>query len=350
MKILITGGSGFLGINLVRHLHQNGFTDLTTLDIAPFDYPEEDKQKVTAILGDIRDEQLVDQLMSRTDLVIHCAAALPLCSDEEIHSTDVGGTRNLLEGARRHGIKRFVYISSTSVYGVPDHHPLVEEDRMVGVGPYGQAKIDAEHLCQEFRQQHGMCIPVIRPKSFIGPERLGIFAIFYEWARDGHNFPLLGRGDNRYQLLDVEDLCRAIHLTLTLPEEKVNDVFNIGAREFTTMRQDFQVVLTRAGHGKRIIMLPAGPAIFILRIIEKLGLSPVYEWIYDTAAKDSFVSIEKAEKELGFSPVHSNQDAFLRNYQWYLEHADALSKINTTGVTHRVPWKQGILKAAKWFF
>ena len=97
-------------------------------------------------------------------------------------------------------------------------------------------------------------------------------------------------------------------------------------------------------------MIPAGPAIFLLRVFEKLGISPVYEWIYDTAAKDSFVSVEKAEKLLGFSPRFSNQDAFLRNYQWYLDHADELAKVNTTGVSHRVPWKQGILKMAKWFF
>lgn len=350
MKILITGGSGFLGINLIRYLHQQGHRQLSSLDIAPFDYPQEDRQKVNAILGDVRDKDLVDKLLSEHDMVIHCAAALPLCSEEEIVSTDVGGTRNLLEAAQRHGIERFVFISSTSVYGVPDHHPLVEDDELVGVGPYGQAKIDAEALCREYREKHGMCLPVIRPKSFIGPERLGIFAIFYEWARDGHNFPLLGRGDNRYQLLDVEDLCEAIHKTLTLPADQVNDVFNIGAKVFTTMREDFQVVLTRAGHGKKIVMIPAGPAILLLRLFEKLGVSPVYEWIYDTAAKDSFVSVEKAEEKLGFSPRFSNQDAFLRNYQWYLDHSEELSRIKTTGVTHRLPWKQGILKMAKWFF
>jgi len=350
MRILITGGSGFLGINLIRHLHQKGYNQLTSLDIAPFDYPDEDKKIVKTILGDIRDESLVDRLMTEHDMVIHCAAALPLYSEEEIISTDVGGTKTLLSAAQKHGIKRFVYISSTSVYGVPDHHPLVEEDEMVGVGPYGQAKIDAEKACGEYREKYGLCVPIIRPKSFIGPERLGIFAIFYEWARDGHHFPLLGRGDNRYQLLDVEDLCEAIFKSITLPEDQVNSVFNIGAKQFTTMREDFQIVLTQAGLGKKIVMIPAGPAVFLLRIFERLGLSPVYEWIYDTAAKDSFVSIEKAEKLLGFSPRYSNQDAFLRNYHWYLDHTDDLARQNTTGLTHRVPWKQGILKMAKWFF
>ena len=82
-----------------------------------------------------------------------------------------------------------------------------------------------------------MTVPIIRPKSFVGPERLGVFALLYDWAYTGHNFPMIGSGNNRYQLLDVEDLCDAIALTMTLPEEQVNDTFNIGAREFTTMKR-----------------------------------------------------------------------------------------------------------------
>jgi len=82
----------------------------------------------------------------------------------------------------------------------------------------------AEGLCEEFRRQ-GLCVPILRPKSFIGPERLGVFSMLYEWARDGKSFPILGRGDNPYQFLDVEDLCEAIWLCATLPDEVVNDTF-----------------------------------------------------------------------------------------------------------------------------
>ena len=80
---------------------------------------------------------------------------------------------------------------------------------MHGVGPYGEAKIEAEEICLGFREK-GMCVPIIRPKSFVGPERLGVFALFYDWAKDGKNFPMLGSGRNLYQLLDVEDLCSAV--------------------------------------------------------------------------------------------------------------------------------------------
>src|SRR5690606_26155205 len=140
----------------------------------------------------------------------------------------------------------------------------------------------------------GLCAPVIRPKSFVGPERLGVFSLLYDWAHTGHHFPVLGSGRNRYQLLDVEDLCAAIYLCATLPREVVDTEFNVGAAEFTTMREDYQAVLDAAGHGKRIVGIPAAPARWTLRVLDRLGLSPLYPWVYETATKDSFVSIDKA--------------------------------------------------------
>ncbi|MEJ5202758.1 MAG: NAD(P)-dependent oxidoreductase, partial [Anaerolineales bacterium] len=253
----------------------------------------------------------------------------------------------VLQQALEYGVKRFIHISSTAVYGVPDHHPIYETDPLIGVGPYGKAKIQAEEVCLEYRRK-GMCVPILRPKSFIGPERLGVFAIFYEWASEGRNFPMIGSGKNRYQLLDVEDLCEAIWACMTLDEPLVNDTFNIGAAEFTTMREDYQAVLDEAGFGKRIIPFPAGPVVLALKVLEALKLSPLYPWIYETASKDSFVSIEKAQKILQFRPKYSNKDALLRNYRWYLQNKDHLS--GEEGVTHRVPWKQKALKVAKVFF
>ncbi len=344
MTILITGGSGFLGINLVRYLLKQEHT-IIVLDIADFEYPEKDQ--ITFIKGDIRDKKIVDQAMQDVDWVVHAAAALPLYSEFDIMTTDVDGTRNVLESAKNHNVKRFVHISSTAVYGIPDHHPLKEDDKLEGVGAYGKAKILAEELCLQYRDQ-GMCVPIIRPKSFVGPERLGVFALLYDWAKDGKNFPILGNGKNLYQLLDVEDLCEAIYLTLTKDEKLVNDTFNIGAKEFGTMKDDYQAVLDEAGFGKKIIPIPAAPAIWILRILEFFKLSPLYKWVYETAAKDSFVSIEKAEQKLGFAPKYSNKQALLRNYHWYLQNLSKFS--GQSGVSHRVPWKQGVLKIVKMFF
>jgi nucleoside-diphosphate-sugar epimerase len=159
---------------------------------------------------------------------------------------------------------------------------------------------------------------------------------------------MIGSGKNRYQLLDVEDLCDAILLCLTLPASVADDVFNIGAKEFATMREDWQAVLDRAGFGKRIVPFPAAPVIGALRVLEALRLSPLYKWVYETACEDSFVSIDKAERVLGFRPRFSNQDALLRNFEWYLANLDSFR--GASGVSHRVPWKQGILGFFKLFF
>lgn len=345
-KYFLTGGAGFLGINLTRFLLEKGHC-VISYDIADYDYPEKSLSSVEVIKNDIRNYKTLVQAMNGSDIVIHAAAALPLYLKEDIFTTDIDGTRNVLEAAINNGIERVIMISSTAVYGIPDHHPLYEDDKLIGVGPYGEAKIKAEEVCLDYRNK-GMCIPIIRPKSFIGPERLGVFALLYDWAKDGRGFPMIGNGNNRYQLLDVYDLCSAIYSCAILDDKIVNDIFNVGAEEFTTMKEDYQAVLDKAGFGKKIIGFPAAPMIWTLRCLELLHLSPLYKWVYETASKDSFVSIEKAKNIIGFKPIYSNEDALLRNYQWYLANVNNFH--NANGVSHRVPWKQGILKFFKLFF
>ncbi|MBL8025664.1 MAG: NAD-dependent epimerase/dehydratase family protein, partial [Fibrobacteres bacterium] len=169
--ILITGGSGFLGINMVRKLLNEGYKSIRVLDLAQFDYPENDR--IEFVKGDIRDAKAVAKAVNGTSIVIHTAAALPLYKKEDIFSTDIDGTSILLEASEKAGIDRFIHVSSTAVYGIPDHHPLFETDKLIGVGPYGKAKILAEEECLKARSR-GMCVPILRPKSFIGPERLGV--------------------------------------------------------------------------------------------------------------------------------------------------------------------------------
>jgi nucleoside-diphosphate-sugar epimerase len=343
-RCLVTGGSGFLGINLVRRLLADGAV-VRSIDIAPFDHPE--RPAVDAQLGDIRDTGAVERAMADIDTVVHCAAALPLAPPAEILSTGIDGTRLLLDAAARHGVKRFVFISSTAVYGIPDHHPIREGDALHGVGAYGEAKIAAEQLCATARSQ-GRCVPVLRPKSFVGPERLGAFELLYDWAFTGHGFPVLGRGDNPYQLLDVDDLCDVIALCLALEPARVNDTFNVGAAVFGSMHDNFQAVLDRAGHGRRVIPLPARPAVLALRLLAALHLSPLYPWIYETADRESAVSIERLQSRLGYTPRHSNRDALVRNYDWYVAHRAEFA--GRHGVSHRVPWRHGALEIAKWLF
>ncbi len=343
MNLIVTGGAGFLGNHICNKLSEK-YDKVFVVDVAPIN-PDEYSKNVEYFKVDIRDFEAFDNIISTSDHIIHTAAALPLWKREDIFSTNVTGTRNILEAALLKEIKRVVYVSSTAVYGIPKIHPIYEDAPFVGVGPYGESKIEAEKICEEYRQK-GMCVPVVRPKTFIGTTRLGVFHILYDWVYSGKRIPLIGSGKNRYQLLEVEDLVDSIDLMLTLPEDKTNDTFNIGAKEFTTTYEDVEAMCKFAGTKARPWPIPSLLVKPLLELFWILKISPLYKWVYGTADKDSFVSIEKAEKKLNWSPKYSNADALIRSYKWFLEHKD---EIKDSGDTHRVAWKQGILSLFKKF-
>jgi nucleoside-diphosphate-sugar epimerase len=343
VRLVITGGAGFLGYHLCDKLSPK-YEEISVLDIAPFD-PREYPRNVTYRKVDVRDARRLDQAFKGTDRVIHAAAALPLWKKKDILSINIEGTRNVLEVARNNGVKRVVFISSTAVYGVPDKHPLDEEDRLIGVGPYGESKIEAERVCEEYRRK-GMCVPVVRPKTFIGTGRLGVFQILFDWVENGKKIPVIGRGTNRYQLLDVEDLVDATDLLCDGPPEKANTVFNVGAEKFSTVLEDLTALCRFAATGASVMPTPAWIVKPVLALFEKTKLSPLYKWVYGTADKDSYVSIDKIRGALDWSPRYSNADALVRSYKWYREHKGELSG---DGITHRVAWRQGILGFFKKF-
>ncbi len=334
----ISGGAGFLGLHLSRRLLADGHA-VRTLDVVPLDDAELEGA-VLELRGDVRDRERVRELVSRADVVVHAAAALPIqASRESIRSVNVAGTENVLLAARDADVRRVVFISSTAVYGVPEKHPIEEDDPLVGVGWYGESKIDAEALCRVAAVE----TTIVRPKTFIGPERLGVFEILFDWIREGRRIYVLGKGHNRYQLLAVEDLVDAIVRAGTVPEA-AGETFNVGATEFGSVRSDLQALIDHAGSASRLQPVPVKPAELALRALELLKVSPLAEWHYKTAHKDSFVDVSRAQRVLGWQPRLSNRAALIETYDWYLANR---GRVGAAGVTHRVPWNQqalGLLK------
>jgi nucleoside-diphosphate-sugar epimerase len=276
-------------------------------------------------------------------VLVHAAAALPIqASRESIRSVNVGGTATLLAAAAEAAVRRVVLVSSTAVYGVPKVHPILEDAPLTGVGWYGESKIEAEQVTRDFGRR-GLDFTIVRPKTFVGPERLGVFEILFDWIRDDRRIYMLGNGENRYQLLAVEDLVDAIVLAADRPEA-VGETVNVGARDFGTVRSDLQALIDHAGSSSRLTPVPARPAEIALRMLELLRVSPLAEWHYKTAHRDSFVEVSKAERLLGWRARFSNADALCRTYDWYLDHRDTLG---AAGVTHRVPWNQQALALLK---
>jgi nucleoside-diphosphate-sugar epimerase len=340
MRWAITGGAGFLGLHLARRLLADGH-EVRTLDVAPLDDAELERG-VEELRGDVRDLSAVASLVRGADVLVHAAAALPIqASRESIRSVNVGGTGVAFAAAADAGVGRAILISSTAVYGVPKHHPIAEDAPLVGVGHDGESKIDAEEVARDAGRR-GLDVVIVRPKTFIGPERLGVFEILFDWIREGRGIPILGDGSNRYQLLAVEDLVDA---TVAAAERDVaGETFNVGATQFGTVRSDLEGLIAHAGSGSRLRPVPARPAELALRALELARLSPLAEWHYRTAHRDSYVDVSKAQRLLGFAPRLSNEQALVETYDWYLANRDTLS---AAGVTHRVPWDQralGVLK------
>jgi nucleoside-diphosphate-sugar epimerase len=334
----ISGGAGFLGLHLARRLLADGH-EVRSLDVVPLDDPELERS-VEELRGDVRDRERVEQLVADADVVVHAAAALPIqASRQSIRSVNVTGTEHVLAASRTAGVGRVVFISSTAVYGVPEKHPIEEDDPLVGVGWYGESKIDAEALCRVA----AVDTTIIRPKTFIGPERLGVFEILFDWIRDGRRIYTLGEGDNRYQLLAVEDLVDAI-VRAGLAPEAARETFNIGATKFGTVKSDLQALIDHAGSTSRLQPVSVKPAEVVLRGLELLRVSPLAEWHYKTAHRDSFVDVSRAQRLLDWQPRLSNRDALIETYDWYLANRE---RVGAAGVTHRVPWNQqalGLLK------
>jgi nucleoside-diphosphate-sugar epimerase len=340
VRVAISGGAGFLGLHLTRRLVADGHT-VRTLDLAPLDDAGL-VGDVEELLGDVRDELSARALVDGADLVVHAAAALPIQSSREaIRSVNVDGAATVLVAALEAGVRRAVVISSTAVYGVPETHPIFEDDPLVGVGWYGESKIDAERVAGEVGRR-GLEAVIVRPKTFVGPERLGVFEILFDWIREGRRIPILGNGANRYQLLAVEDLVDAIVRCFDGPV--AGQALNIGAGRFGTVREDLETLCSHAGSGARLRPIPAKPAEIVLRGLELAQLSPLAEWHYKTAHRDSFVSIDKSRELLGWEPRLSNAETLCATYDWYLAHRD---EMRGAGLTHRVPWDQralGLLK------
>ena len=196
MKVLITGGTGFLGCHLSRLLLKQKY-EVILYDLSPLDAKDLQK-KVTVIAGDIRDTEKLTKALQGVNYVVHAAAALPILRNKEaIYSVNIDGTKSVLEASRKQKVKRVVFISSTAVYGVPKHLPEQETAPIDPIGYYGESKVAGEHLCLEYDTK-GLSCNIIRPKTFLGPERLGVFQLWFEAIYTSKPIFLLGNGKQEF--------------------------------------------------------------------------------------------------------------------------------------------------------
>jgi nucleoside-diphosphate-sugar epimerase len=275
--------------------------------------------------------------------VHHNVALVPLAkAGRRYWTVNVEGTRAALEEARRAGVRMFAHMSSSAVFGAPVRMPITNDTPRKPIEIYGEAKKAAEDLVIK-AQADGMKASVIRPRTVVGNGRLGIFEILFDWIRDSANIYIIGKGDNLFQFIHVEDIAEA---SIQSCLKEIPGIFNVGTDKFGTLREDLEYLCRHANTGSNVKSLPVGLAVGSLRMLDKIGLSPLSPWHYLTYHKSFYFDAEPTYAALGFRPHYGNRELLASSYDWFIRNFDA-TRIKTDASIHKKPVRQGILKVLK---
>lgn len=337
---LVTGGNGYFGSLLVRHLLERG-DSVRVFDIDPTGHQP---ASVEVIVGDIRDRSSIREAVDGIDVVYHNVAQVPLARDDRLlRSVNVDGTDRLLEAAADAGVAKVVHTSSSAVFGIPDVNPVLPTTVPKPEEAYGAAKLAAEWACLRATAEDRLDVSIVRPRTILGHGRLGIFGILFDWIADGADPFVLGDGSNRYQFVHADDLAA---LCVAAADSPGPAVFNGGTDRFGTMREAVQHVCDHAGTGARVRSLPARPAAAAMRLTAAAGLTPFapYHWLM--YSRSMWFDISHATERLGWVPRYSNDEMFADSYDWFVQHREAAAA-GESASHHRRTASSRLLSALK---
>lgn len=333
---LVTGGSGFLGHLIAKRLLAKG-KRVRVLDIwrSP-DQPD----GVEFVHTDILDRDGVARAMQDVSVVHHNVALVPLTkSGEKFAAINRDGSRIAAEEAVRAGVDYFIHMSSSAVFGKPKNCPVTNESPLQPFETYGQAKLEGELEVRRVCNNANLPLVVIRPRTILGEGRLGIFQILFQWISENRKIYIIGNGSNLFQYVHAHDLMD--FYMLALAAEQPGD-YNVGTPQFSTLREDLEALFKQVNSSSRIVSLPVLPAVWTLRTLDKLRLSPLGPWHYETYHHPFYFDVAPL-LEMGWQPQYSNREMFLESYRWYTDNADKL-QAEKNASAHRKPVQEGLLK------
>jgi dTDP-glucose 4,6-dehydratase len=308
MRLLVTGGAGFIGSNYIRMLvdgELKGISKIIVLDKLTYSGNKQnlidlDSSSYEFIQGDICDTDLVSKLSKQVDAIVNFAAEShvdrSIDSSKVFIQTNVSGTHTLLESARKNNLTIFLQVSTDEVYGSISEGSWDENFPLQPNSPYAASKASADLISQAYHRTYGMDVRITRCSNNYGPYQYPekVIPLFITNLIEGKKVPLYGQGLNIRDWLHVTDHCRGIHLVLT--KGKSGDVFNIGGG-----RELSNIVLTR------IILQAIGASEeSIERVADRLG----HDFRYS-------LSIEKITKQLGYKPVVDFESGISQTIKWY---------------------------------
>ena len=308
MRLLVTGGAGFIGSNYVRMLLDGslvGVSKLIILDKLTYSGNKSNLKGLNQsdyefVQGDICDSDLVSKLTKKVDSVVNFAAEShvdrSIDSSKEFFQTNVIGTHTLLEAARRNNLGSFIQISTDEVYGSITEGSWDESFPLLPNSPYAASKASGDLISQAFFRTYGIDVRITRCSNNYGPYQFPekVIPLFITNLLKNKKVPLYGDGLNVRDWLHVTDHCRGIHLVLT--KGKAGDIFNIGGGRELSNIELTRVILSAMGAGEENIE----------KVTDRLG----HDFRYS-------LNIEKIERDLGYKPEISFDLGISQTIEWY---------------------------------
>jgi nucleoside-diphosphate-sugar epimerase len=337
---LITGGSGFIGSHIARYLSSAGEA-VRILDVRRPDQAHLNHD-IHFVPADLRDAKAVKDACKGVKRIFHIAALVPISkAGKKFWDVNVQGTWNVLEGAVAHRVPKILHMSSSAIYDIDQPHPLTEQSPLKPLGVYAASKLDAEQVCLDYRAK-GLDISLVRPRTVIGPERLGIFSILFDWIQSGKNIYIIGNGQNKIQFVHVADLAEAC---VKISEQTSNEAFNVGTDRFNSLREDLGQLIAHASTRSKIAPIHPALAMGTLRVLDTLRLSPLADWHYYSYHKDFYFDLAHIRSKIDWAPKFSNIEMLIEAFDWYRQFANHRQK--RFGVTHNFALKQAFLRLLK---
>ncbi len=308
MRLLVTGGAGFIGSNFVRRVVDGSLTGIdriTVLDKLTYagtlsNLEMLPKGSFEFIKGDIADPVLADRLTKQNDAVVNFAAEShvdrSITGARDFIETNVLGTQNLLDASLRNEVSAFVQVSTDEVYGTISEGSWTEDFPLLPNSPYSASKASADLIVRSYHRTFGMDVRTTRCSNNYGPHQFPekVIPLFVTNLIDNKKVPLYGKGLNVRDWLHVDDHCRGIHAVLT--KGKSGNVYNIGGGRELTNRELTEVILSKMGCDESSI-----------------------EYVQDRLGHDLRYSVshEKISKELGYQPQVKFEEGIEETVDWY---------------------------------
>lgn len=339
--IMVTGGAGFFGGILKRTILESG-DRCVSVDVVP---DADQHPNLVKHQTDLRNREALEGIFASApiDGVVHCAAMLAHGSEDpkELWTSNVDGTRNLMEAMRKFGVRQHVFTSTNCLWGEAMGRAVREDDPPNPVELYGRSKMEAERVIREYGDIHSV---LVRCPTIIDFGRLGLLSILFEFIDEGRRVWAVGGGRNRYQFIYAGDLAHACLLAVDYPR---SETFNIGSDDVKSIAETYEYVIRNAKSGAQVAALPRGPALAAMKLAYHLKLSPLGPYHYKMIAEDFLFDTSRIKERLGWRPTMTNEEMLWRAYQYYSENRREIEARRDVSA-HRKGAKMGVIRLLKW--